>query len=207
MLLLAVYLPLQIFVILLFSVINNKGGLGWELPILSLIHAQAGKQLDILATTITNLGSFWTTTPLIVGIALSFLFYKRWNFFIYTVITFLGAISISYTGKILIHRARPHLWELFYQIGTDYSFPSGHAMSSMSFALVLIILTWKSSWRWFVVSLSSLFVISIAWTRLYLGVHYPSDIVGGWMIALAWTMAVLLTVKLLLTKLITENLE
>jgi undecaprenyl-diphosphatase len=196
MLLLGIYLSLQVFFILLWAVQHNQGALDWELPILLSIHAQTGEKLDMLAKTITNLGSFWTTTPIIIGMALSFLFAKQWKFLIYTIVIFLGAINISYTGKIIIHRARPRLWELFYQIGSDYSFPSGHAMSSMSFALVSIVLTWNTSWRWFVVVLSSFFVISIGWTRLYLGVHYPSDILGGWTIASTWVMVVLLIVKL-----------
>jgi membrane-associated phospholipid phosphatase len=205
LLLVGVYLPLQIFIVLLFAVQNHEGALSWELPILLTIHEQAGEKLNLLAETLTRLGSFKTTTPLITGMALSFLLSKRWNYLLYTIVTFLGAISISYTGKIIVHRARPHLWELVYQIGSDYSFPSGHAMSSMSLAIVLIILTWNSSWRWLTVIFSSLFVISIAWTRLYLGVHYPSDIVGGWMIAIAWSMVVLLMGKLFLTQLSGEK--
>lgn len=205
LLFIGIYLPLQIFVILLLAVQNHEGALSWELPILYTIHDQTGEKLNLLAETLTRLGSFKITTPVIVGMALSFLLSKRWNFLIYTIMTFLGAIAISYTGKIIVHRARPHLWELVYQIGSDYSFPSGHAMSSMSFAIVLIILTWNSSWRWLTVILSSLFIISIAWTRLYLGVHYPSDIIGGWMIAIAWSMVVLLIGKLFLTQLISEK--
>jgi membrane-associated phospholipid phosphatase len=196
--LLGVFLPLQIFVILLLAVTSHEGALSWELPILLTIHSHAGDRLDLLAAILTDLGSFWTTTPLIIGMALSFLFARRWNYFIYAVVIFFGAINISHTGKIIIHRARPRLWELFYQIGSDYSFPSGHAMSSMSFALVLIILAWNTRWRWLVVFFSSLFVITIAWTRLYLGVHYPSDIIGGWAIALAWAMIVVLVVELFL---------
>jgi membrane-associated phospholipid phosphatase len=205
LLLVGVYLPLQIFVILLLAVQNHEGALGWELPILFSIHDQTGEKLNLLAEILTKLGSFKTTTPVVAGMTLNFLLFKRWNYSLYTIITFLGAITISYTGKIIVHRARPHLWELFYQIGSDYSFPSGHAMSSMSFALVLIILTWNSSWRWLTVIFGSLFVISIAWTRLYLGVHYPSDIVGGWMMAIAWSMVVLLIGKLFLTQLISEK--
>ncbi|MGL5794487.1 MAG: phosphatase PAP2 family protein [Waterburya sp.] len=204
MLLIGVYLPLQIFILLLFAVQNHEGALNWELPILYTIHAQAGEKLNLLAEILTRLGSFKITTPVIAGMALSFLWFKRWNYLLYTVMIFLGAITISYTGKIIVHRARPHLWELVYQIGSDYSFPSGHAMSSMSFALVLVILTWNSSWRWLTLILGGLFVFSIAWTRLYLGVHYPSDILGGWMIAIAWSMVVLLMGKLLLTQLIKE---
>jgi membrane-associated phospholipid phosphatase len=204
LLIIGVYLPLQIFIILLFAVQKHEGALSWELPLLFTIHAQAGEKLNLLAEILTRLGSFKTTTPVIVGMALSFGLSKRWNFLVYTIMTFLGAITISYTGKIIVHRVRPCLWELFYQIGSDYSFPSGHAMSSMSFALVLIILNWNSSWRWLTVIFGSLFVISIAWTRLYLGVHYPSDIVGGWMIAIAWSIVVLLMGKLFLTQLIKE---
>lgn len=205
LLLVGVYLPLQIFIILLLAVQKHDGALSWELPLLFTIHDRAGVKLNILAETLTRLGSFKTTTPVIVGMTLSFLLSKRWNYLLYTIMTFLGAITISYTGKIIVHRARPHLWELVYQIGSDYSFPSGHAMSSMSFALVLIILTWNSSWRWLTVIFGSLFVIGIAWTRLYLGVHYPSDIIGGWMIAIAWSMVVLLMGKLFFTQLISEK--
>lgn len=205
LLLIGIYLPLQIFILLLFAVQNHEGALNWELPILYTIHDQTGEKLNILAEILTRLGSFKITTPVIAGMALSFLWSKQWKYFLYTVMTFMGAITISYTGKIIVHRARPHLWELFYQVGSDYSFPSGHAMSSMSLALVLIILTWNSSWRWLTIIFASLFVFSIAWTRLYLGVHYPSDIVGGWMIALAWSMVVLLMGKLFLTQLISEK--
>jgi membrane-associated phospholipid phosphatase len=195
LLLLGIYLPLQVFIVLLLAVKTHEGALSWELPILLSIHNQTGETLNQVAETLTRLGSFKTTTPLIVGMSLSFLWLKRWYFSLYTIITFLGAIAISYTGKIIIHRARPHLWELFYQIGSDYSFPSGHAMSSMSFFLVLTILTWNTAWRWLVIFIGSLFVIGIAWTRLYLGVHYPSDIVGGWMISLAWVTTVVFAIK------------
>jgi membrane-associated phospholipid phosphatase len=205
LLLIGVYLPLQIFVLLLLAVQNHEGALSWELPLLFTIHDQTGEKLNLLAEILTRLGSFQTTTPVIAGMTLSFLLSKRWNYSLYTIMTFSGAITISYTGKIIVHRARPHLWELVYQIGSDYSFPSGHAMSSMSFAIVLIILTWNSSWRWLTVILGSLFVISIAWTRLYLGVHYPSDILGGWMIAIAWSIVVLLIDKLFLNQLIGEK--
>jgi membrane-associated phospholipid phosphatase len=196
LLLLGIYLPLQILIVLLYAVQTHEGALSWELPILLAIHDQTGAKLNLLAETLTRLGSFKTTTPIVAGMTLSFLWFRRWHYSFYTVMTFLGAITISYTGKIIIHRARPHLWELFYQIGSDYSFPSGHAMSSLSFALILMILTWNSSWRWLTLIFGSLFAIAIAWTRLYLGVHYPSDIIGGWLIAIAWSMVVLLAGRL-----------
>jgi membrane-associated phospholipid phosphatase len=94
---------------------------------------------------------------------------------------------ISYSSKLFFHRVRPHFWELFFPLPSDYSFPSGHALFSLTFVLMLVVLTWESRWRWWVVLTGGLFVIAIAWTRLYLGVHYPSDILGGWSLAIAWT--------------------
>ncbi|MEH1832919.1 MAG: phosphatase PAP2 family protein [Nostoc sp.] len=44
-------------------------------------------------------------------------------------------------------------------------------------------MSWNSRWRWFVLSIGTLFVLIIGWTRLYLGVHYPSDVLAGWMVA------------------------
>ncbi|MEH2298245.1 MAG: phosphatase PAP2 family protein [Nostoc sp.] len=68
--------------------------------------------------------------------------------------------------KRLLHRARPHLW-VTPAPEFDYGFPSGHAMASMTLVAVLIILSWNSRWRWFVVIIGTLFVLIIGWTRLY----------------------------------------
>ena len=59
----------------------------------------------------------------------------------------------------------------------------------MTFVTTLIILTWQTKWRWLVISLGGLFALAIAWTRLYLGVHFPSDILGGWFLAITWSIS------------------
>ncbi|MBE9019821.1 phosphatase PAP2 family protein, partial [Chroococcidiopsidales cyanobacterium LEGE 13417] len=103
--------------------------------------------------------------------------------------TLLGSIIINRTAKVLLHRVRPHLWESPAP-EFDYGFPSGHAMSSMTLVVVLVILTWGSRWRWWVLAAGTIFVLVIGWTRLYLGVHYPSDILAGWMASIAWAVGV-----------------
>jgi undecaprenyl-diphosphatase len=77
----------------------------------------------------------------------------------------------------------------------DYGFPSGHAMSSMSFIAALVILTWGTRWCWLVLLSGSLFVVTIGWTRLYLGVHFPSDVLAGWMVSLAWAIGLSLVIR------------
>jgi undecaprenyl-diphosphatase len=58
----------------------------------------------------------------------------------------------------------------------------------MTFVIILIILTWRTKWRSLVIGLGGLFAIAIAWTRLYLGVHFPSDILAGWFLAITWSI-------------------
>jgi undecaprenyl-diphosphatase len=120
--------------------------------------------------------------------------------------TVLGAIIINRTAKALLHRVRPHLWDSVAP-ELDYAFPSGHAMSSMSLVAALVILTWGSPWGWPILIIGSLFVVGIGWTRLYLGVHFPSDILGGWMASVAWAIGVSLLIKPHLTKAIAVNDE
>ena len=65
----------------------------------------------------------------------------------------------------------------------------------MTLVAALVILTWGSRWQWLVVIIGSVFVLAIAWTRLYLGVHYPSDILASWTASVAWAVGVSLLIK------------
>jgi undecaprenyl-diphosphatase len=65
----------------------------------------------------------------------------------------------------------------------------------MTFIAALVILTWGSRWYWLILVVGSSFVVAIAWTRLYLGVHFPSDILAGWMVAIAWAIGVSVVLK------------
>ena len=195
LLLVGVYLPLQIFGLLAVEVWENEGGFPWDVPILEAIHTRSQAQLDILAEVLTRFGSFWTVFPVAALSALVLLPQRRWRSLVYLLTTVLGSVIVNRTAKLLMHRVRPQLWDSPAP-EFDYSFPSGHAMSSMSLVAALVILTWGSrAKRWPVLIIGSLFVLAIGWTRLYLGVHFPSDILAGWMAAVAWAIGVSLLIK------------
>ena len=107
-------------------------------------------------------------------------------------VTLLGRV-VSQVQKIEISRVRPdfdpHLVDV-----TSKSFPSGHASSSMIFYLALaLVLTHRSAWRWWAAGAAIAFSVMIGTSRVMLGVHWPSDVIGGWVFGLLW---VLLTLRI-----------
>lgn len=187
--------PLLGFLLITLMVWNQPGGIGWDELILLGIHATRQNNLDQFAAVLTELGVYKGVFPTVTVIASVLLITQRWRSLAFVLLTSLGEILLNRHAKLLIHRPRPHLWETIYSVRTDFAFPSGHAMSSMALVIILVVLTWQTRWRWVVLSLSSLFAIGVGWTRLYLGAHYPSDIIGGWMLALAWASFVALILQ------------
>ncbi|ARV57876.1 hypothetical protein BZZ01_03815 [Nostocales cyanobacterium HT-58-2] len=200
LLLIGVYLPLQIFGLLAVEVWKNKGGFPWDVPILVAIHSTARAQLDMLAVTLTQFGSGRAVFVFVAVIGLVLLIQKRWRSLTYLLTSMVGSAIINRTAKEFMHRVRPHIWESLAP-ELDFSFPSGHSMMSMTLVATLVILTWGSIWCWVVLITGSLYVLAIAWTRLYLGVHFPSDILAGWMVSIAWAIGVSLIIRPHLTKL------
>lgn len=193
-LLLGVGLPLLVFEQLAVVVWQDEGGFPWDEPVLRAIHETATPQLDTFAAIFTKLGVFWGVFPVATLISLLLLYLRRWRSLTYLLITLVGNIFINRTAKEFLHRVRPNLWNSVAP-ELDYGFPSGHSMSSMGLVAALVILTWGTRWCWLVLLSGSLFAVTIAWTRLYLGVHFPSDILAGWMVSLAWAIAIALIVR------------
>ncbi|MDZ8235994.1 MAG: phosphatase PAP2 family protein [Nostoc sp. ChiQUE01a] len=198
LLFIGVYLPLQVFEILAVKVWENGDGFPWDVPTLLAVHSTQNPQLDVLAVMLARIGSPWTSSVIAAAIALILLLQKRWRSLAYVLTISLGSVIISRTGKELMHRVRPHLWDSIAP-ELSFAFPSGHAIASITLVAILLILSWATPWRRLIFIFGSLYVIAIAWCRIYLGVHFPSDILAGWMVALAWAIGVSLIIKPYLT--------
>jgi len=77
---------------------------------------------------------------------------------------------------------------------SKYAFPSGHTMSAIAFAAALILIAWPTRWRWPVLVVGGLFALGMGLSRMYMAVHWPSDVAAGW----AMGVAVALGVRLVL---------
>jgi len=106
-----------------------------------------------------------------------------------------GSLVLNLLLKLLFHRARPHAEPAYLLPRPDsLSFPSGHAMAAASVlgsltVVVRVLRPRRAVWL-SVAVLSALIALGVALSRIYLGAHYPSDVLGGLFAAAAWVSAV-----------------
>ena len=112
-------------------------------------------------------------------------------------ITICSSFAIDVILKNIFARERPNILRFISE--TSYSFPSGHAMVNMALYSMLIIYAYKlikkSEIKWGAIAFMTVLVVLIGFTRIYLGVHYAGDIIGGWLLGFAVTMIVYMAMK------------
>jgi undecaprenyl-diphosphatase len=110
------------------------------------------------------------------------------------VIVLVIGVVISLTLKAVFQRARPALAPLVGAAG--YSFPSGHSMNAMVFYSAIAYLALRYATQrpasLLVVVLSAVVVLAVGFSRVYLGVHYPADVLAGYAVGACWLAAALL---------------
>ncbi|HBU80360.1 MAG TPA: PAP2 family protein [Paenibacillus sp.] len=115
-----------------------------------------------------------------------FLKHRRELLFLGCVIA--GSAILNTLLKLMFHRARPTIHRIIEVSG--YSFPSGHSMAAFSLYGGLAFLIWKhiptAVGRVLMIIVSAMFILMIGMSRIYLGVHYPSDVVGGYFMSGCW---------------------
>lgn len=158
-------------------------------PILLFIHTFTSPFLSVFFTTITHLGDS-IVVLIIAAILVLYYAYRKMYQRLFLVISGIGGVVTSNTVlKSIFQRDRPSFWRHIVE-ETNFSFPSGHATLSAALAALLIILSWNTKYRWLVMVLALAGVFLVGISRVYLGVHYPSDILAGWCVSIAWVLLI-----------------
>jgi len=148
--------------------LSQPRGPGWLLPVV---------------LTVTHLGSGYALTAIVLALTVLLLIRRRRRDALLFALTSMGGMLLLYAVKALVARPSPDVLSHLLSIG-EYSFPSGHAMMTMLIFFLGAALFLKQQQsvgkRTAILSVAVLLSVLIGLTRLYVGVHYPSDVIAGW---------------------------
>jgi membrane-associated phospholipid phosphatase len=158
-------------------------------PLLLQIHQWANPVLDQVMLGITRLADP-EVVVVVVAITLGWLVQRRqWRSAVMLLFACLGTLIINQAMKLTFARPRPLLWPRLIQ-ETSYGFPSGHALGSIvlyGFLAYLLVRRYPGQAR-SIYGIAAGLISAIGFSRLYLGVHYPTDVLAGYAVGLLWLM-------------------
>lgn len=170
--------------------IYEQDGFFFDEPVLTWFFAQQRPWLNTVMQAASLLGSVWVMTPVVLVI--TFVLWRRGNSAGFFITSMGGAVLIMLLTKDLLARVRPDLFPDAVTWQTESpSFPSGHSTGSMALLLSVYFLCRRSGKQRIGLLLAlAIFTLLTSISRLYLQVHYPSDIIAGWALATAWVLGV-----------------
>lgn len=182
------------------DVVNHDPLTQFDATLLESLHRHATPVGVAVCDAISRMGSPAAMTVLALGGILLLAARRQWIVLGGWVVAFSGAGLIDHWLKVAIHRPRPSYATAFLQ-HSSWSFPSGHAMGSLvgygMLAYVLLLMGPRMSRvRLLIVTGLALLIVAIGVSRLYLGDHYFSDVVGGYAAGLLWLSACVSAVEL-----------
>jgi len=163
-------------------------GFFFDTPVLVFLHKLASSPVDFFFVTMSKLGYQYGVLPADVLILAWLVWKRRYRDALFFGLAVVGSLLVNLGAKNHFTRLRPDLWASIAP-EMSYSFPSGHAMGSATLATAVALLAWPTKWRWWVLVPAALFMLFVGMSRVYLGVHFPSDILAGWSAACAWVLA------------------
>jgi undecaprenyl-diphosphatase len=166
--------------------------------VLRWIYMRHTPMLDGAMLEITALGTA-TVVMMIVCVAALFLMLTRHKYpALLLLVATGGGLILDLVLKLRFDRPRPHLFTWGTQ-AVSSSFPSGHAMSATivysTVAYLATRLQKRRSARWLTMLFAAVVIVLICFSRLYLGVHYPSDVVAGVVVGLSWAAFCMATLE------------
>ncbi|MGH7720322.1 MAG: phosphatase PAP2 family protein [Gemmatimonadaceae bacterium] len=165
-----------------------SGGLPWEQALLRRMYVELPRALDLVMLLVPWLGTNITLVPASLTIALIAWRRRRTDIALHVAVVQLGAWTLNPILKELLARPRPELWEKRGQFAFA-SYPSGHAIASIAVLITYAMLLHRErGWRWPYAAALALIAVTL-YSRLYLGVHWPVDVIAGIAMGAIWLAA------------------
>jgi len=187
------------------SIVNSSGIARFDEPVLDWMISIRTPALNAAVIVFSaSGGTFWMTLLSSIAVISLCLIWSRWTPFVLTVIAVAGSLSMTVAGKRLSGRARPPLEDSLPPPETSASFPSGHSLNSLVIGGTLCYLLVSHLAgvvaRAVTITLTVLYVIAMGLSRVYLGHHWLTDVLGAWCLGIAWLTVVITSHRLWLTQ-------
>jgi membrane-associated phospholipid phosphatase len=168
--------------------VHSRETLAFDAPILAWLAEHRTGLLTQLALFLDATGSIYLLGPMSLLIT-AWLWRSRRRAAVFLVLSMAGGWGLNLAAKVLVGRLRPDLFDRL-SIAPGYSFPSGHTMVSTAFFLALLLISWRllPRYRPLAGAVSVLLIFAVGASRSYLQVHYPSDVLAGWLLSGAWVL-------------------
>ncbi|PAX60418.1 phosphatase PAP2 family protein [Brunnivagina elsteri] len=161
------------------------------------LHQFANPTLDKLMLFITQIGDP-TTVIIVAGVTLAILWWRNYRLEIMVfILNCLGGLILNTGLKLFFSKPRPQLWKQLI-VETSYSFPSGHAIGSVILYgfITFLLTTFYPKYSPIIYTLAVILIGAIGISRLYLGVHWLTDIIAGYGVGFLWLMICIIILKL-----------
>lgn len=153
------------------------------------VVAERVSLLTVLALSMTNMGStFGLSTALVLAVGVLRMLSGRWVASLQLAVTMAVSVSLTTVLKLAAARPRPPADLLLGRPASSFAFPSGHTLNSTVFFLLAgaLLSPYLAGSRRVALWLGAAVTVAlIGWSRVYLGYHWPTDVVGGWLLGLS----------------------
>jgi undecaprenyl-diphosphatase len=190
-------LSVGVFLYITDGVINGETG-DWDLNIMLAIQKTHTPLLDILMKTFSHIGGPLLLTGISVGLTVKF-WLRRQQIELFGLLgAAIGGSLLSLLIKASFNRDRPQIWAMIHDHLNTSSYPSGHVMNGVVIYGFCGYLLGRSfpRWRGLIYLGIFLLVLAIGWSRMYVGLHWPTDVLAGYATGFAWLNASILSFEI-----------
>ncbi len=183
------FLVLMAVFLALAALVASHAGHGLDGRVVGWVHHRSAGWATSVADVFQVLGQWWVAGPVVVALVVLLVVVKRRRDAAYLAVTMILVALLDVILKLAIKRTPPNIDGMGAAAGgalpSDYSFPSGHTFAATALCAALVVLAWRTRWRWPLLAGGAAFALAMGISRIAIAYHYPSDVAAAWALGVA----------------------